>query len=52
MHTRPEEFAPGMEVWHEAFAKSPPASTTIIVDAPLPVPACTMALDLIGYVPG
>jgi enamine deaminase RidA (YjgF/YER057c/UK114 family) len=52
MHTRPEEFAPAMEVWREAFAKSPPASTTVIVDAPLPVPACTMALDLIGYVPG
>lgn len=51
MHTRPAEFAPAMEVWQEAFPKAPPASTTVIVDAPLSVPDCTVALDLIGYVP-
>jgi enamine deaminase RidA (YjgF/YER057c/UK114 family) len=51
LHTQPSEFAPAMEVWREAFSKTPPASTTVIVNAPLPVPACSVALDLIGYVP-
>ena len=51
MHTQPAEFAPAMEVWQDAFPKAPPASTTVIVDAPLPVPDCTVALDLIGYIP-
>jgi enamine deaminase RidA (YjgF/YER057c/UK114 family) len=52
MHTQAGEFAPAMEVWCEAFPKAPPASTTVVVDSPLPVPACTVALDLIGYIPG
>jgi enamine deaminase RidA (YjgF/YER057c/UK114 family) len=51
MHTRPAEFCSAMEAWQEAFPKAPPASTTLIVDAPLPVPDCTVALDLIGYIP-
>jgi enamine deaminase RidA (YjgF/YER057c/UK114 family) len=51
MHTQAAEFAPAMEVWREAFTKTPPASTTIIVSAPLPVPDCSVALDLIGYIP-
>ena len=50
MHTQAAEFAPAMEVWREAFAKAPPASTTVIVNAPLPVPDCSVALDLIGYI--
>ena len=51
MHTRPEDFAPAMEIWQEAFPIVPPASTTVIVNAPLPVPDCLVALDLIGYIP-
>ena len=51
MHTRPEDFAPAMEMWQEAFPIVPPASTTVIVNAPLPVPDCLVALDLIGYIP-
>ncbi len=51
MHTSAADFAPAMEVWNEAFAEIPPADTTLIVDAPLPVPACSVALDLIGYLP-
>jgi enamine deaminase RidA (YjgF/YER057c/UK114 family) len=51
MHTQAAEFAPAMEVWREAFTKTPPASTTIIVNAPLAVPDCSVALDLIGYIP-
>ena len=51
MHTQAAEFAPAMEVWREAFTKAPPASTTVIVNAPLPVPDCSVALDLIGYIP-
>jgi enamine deaminase RidA (YjgF/YER057c/UK114 family) len=51
MHIEAADFAPAMEVWQEAFPKVPPASTTIIVNAPLPVPDCSVALDLIGYIP-
>ena len=51
MHTQAAEFAPAMEVWREAFNKTPPASTTVIVNAPLPVPDCSVAFDLIGYIP-
>jgi enamine deaminase RidA (YjgF/YER057c/UK114 family) len=51
MHTQPSEFAPAMEVWREAFSNAPPASTTVIVNTPLPVPDCSVALDLVGYIP-
>lgn len=45
------EFFTSFATWGKAFPSAPPASTTIRVPAPLPVPGCKVAIDLIGLIP-
>jgi enamine deaminase RidA (YjgF/YER057c/UK114 family) len=44
------DLAPTMEVWADAFPKDPPACTLIEVHDKLPVPGCTVIVDLIAAV--
>jgi enamine deaminase RidA (YjgF/YER057c/UK114 family) len=46
------EFFTSFATWGKAFPSAPPASTTIRVPAPLLVPGCKVAIDLIGLIPG
>ena len=45
------EFFTSFAIWGKAFPSAPPASTTIRVPAPLLVPGCKVAIDLIGLIP-
>jgi enamine deaminase RidA (YjgF/YER057c/UK114 family) len=49
-----DELAYAAETWDEwraHFPADPPASTTVAVGGPLPVPGAHLMLDLVGYVP-
>jgi enamine deaminase RidA (YjgF/YER057c/UK114 family) len=45
------ELAPSMEVWAEAFPNDPPACTLIHVHDKLPVPGCSIIVDLMACLP-
>jgi enamine deaminase RidA (YjgF/YER057c/UK114 family) len=44
------DLAPTMEVWADAFPRDPPACTLIQVHDKLPVPSCSIIVDLIAAV--
>jgi len=50
-YTDLRDFAPAMEMWASAIPKDPPAMLSVEVPSPLPVPGCSVLLDLIAYVP-
>ena len=45
------EFFTSFAAWAEAFPTDPPASTTVRIPGPLPIPGCKVVIDLIGLVP-
>jgi enamine deaminase RidA (YjgF/YER057c/UK114 family) len=45
------DLAPTMEVWADAFPNDPPACTLVQVHDELPVPGCSIIVDLIATVP-
>ncbi len=45
------EFFTSFATWGKAFPSDPPASTTVRVPAPLLVPGCKVAIDLIALIP-
>ncbi len=45
------EFYTSFATWGKAFPSAPPASTTVRVPAPLLVPGCKVAIDLIAVMP-
>ena len=50
-HTDFGEFFTSFATWGKAFPSDPPASTTVRVPAPLLVPGCKVAIDLIALLP-
>ena len=45
------EFFTSFVTWAESFPTDPPASTTVRIPGPLPVPGCKVVIDLVGLVP-
>jgi enamine deaminase RidA (YjgF/YER057c/UK114 family) len=45
-------LAPSLDEWQAHFPIDPPASTTLEVGGPLPVPGAHVLLDLVGHCPG
>ena len=45
------EFFTSFVTWAESFPTDPPASTTVRIPGPLPVPGCKVVIDLIAMVP-
>ncbi len=45
------EFFTSFVTWAEFFPTDPPASTTVRIPGPLPVPGCKVVIDLLGMVP-
>lgn len=45
------EFFTSFAAWAKAFPTDPPASTTVRIPGPLPIPGCKVVIDLIGLVP-
>ncbi len=45
------EFFTSFVTWAESFPTDPPASTTVRIPGPLPVPGCKVVIDLLGMVP-